>query len=181
MLSVEENEKISQVGRGSAMGNLVRRYWIPFLEASELSEPDGDPIRVFLAGERLVAFRDSNGKVGLVDRLCPHRRADLFFGRNEECGLRCTYHGWKYDVNGNCVDMPSEPEESNFKEKIHLRSYPVREQAGILWTYMGPDREPPGLPQLEWMSLPTSHMMIHWDIQETNFVQAIEGGIDSAH
>src|SRR5580698_7731954 len=112
MLKPEDNEKITRVGPGTPMGNLFRRYWLPVLLSSELPEPDGAPVRVRVLGEDLVAFRGTDGKVGLVDAFCPHRRAPMFFGRSEECGLRCVYHGWKFDIAGNCVDMPSEPPDS---------------------------------------------------------------------
>ena len=111
MLSREENELITRVGQGTPMGNAMRRYWIPALLSREIAEPDGPPARVRLLGEDLVAFRDSEGRIGLLEEFCPHRRVSLYFGRNEECGLRCIYHGWKFDVAGNCVDMMNEPEE----------------------------------------------------------------------
>src|SRR6185312_2341065 len=136
MLKPEDNEKITRVGPGTPMGNLFRRYWLPVLLASELPEPDCPPVRVRVLGEDLIAFRATDGKVGLVDAFCPHRRAPMFFGRNEECGLRCVYHGWKFDVEGACVDMPSEPAESNFKTKVRIGAYPTHESGGIVWTYM---------------------------------------------
>src|SRR5207253_2990312 len=134
MLSRAENELLCQVGPRSAMGDLLRRFWQPFALSTELPSVDSDPIRVRLLGEDLIAFRDSNGRVGLLAANCPHRGASLFFGRNEEEGLRCVYHGWKYDVTGACVDMPSEPAESNFKDKIHHVAYPCVERGGIVWT-----------------------------------------------
>src|SRR3954449_2043787 len=141
MLSREENELITRVGPGTPMGNAMRRYWIPACLSSEIAEPDCPPVRVKLLGEDLVAFRDSDGRIGLVDEFCPHRRVSLYFGRNEECGLRCIYHGWKFDTSGACVDMPSEPPESNFKDKVSVRAYPVREFAGTAWAYFGPTSE----------------------------------------
>src|SRR5207249_1824336 len=137
MLSKEDNELLCRVGPGTLMGDLMRQYWLPFLYSWEV-EPDGPPLRVRLLGEDLVVFRDSAGKVGMLAANCPHRGASLFFGRNEEAGLRCVYHGWKFDVAGNCMDMPSEPAESNFKEKIHHTAYPTVESAGPVWAYMGP-------------------------------------------
>src|SRR5688572_3509203 len=118
MLSKEDNELITRVGPGTPMGNFMREYWVPALLSSELPSADSDPLRVLLLGEKLIAFRDSNGKIGLMDQACPHRGASLFFGRNEECGLRCVYHGWKFDAEGNCVDMPNEPAESDFRTKV---------------------------------------------------------------
>src|SRR5216110_1404077 len=135
MLPPKENELITRVGAGTPMGNAMRRYWIPACLSSEIAEPDSPPVRVKLLGEYLVAFRDSDGRIGLIEEFCPHRRVSLWFGRNEECGLRCVYHGWKFDVEGNCVDMPSEPAESNFKNKVRARSYPVRERGGVIWAY----------------------------------------------
>ncbi|MBV8084922.1 MAG: Rieske 2Fe-2S domain-containing protein, partial [Chloroflexi bacterium] len=123
MLSVEENKLISQTGPGTPMGELWRRFWIPAFVSSELDATDGDPLRTRLLSEDLVAFRDTNGKVGVIEAFCPHRRAPMFFGRNEECGLRCVYHGWKFDYTGACVDMPSEPPESNFKDKVKIKAY----------------------------------------------------------
>ena len=138
MLTSEDNELLCRVGPGTPMGDLMRQYWIPVLLTSELPEPDGPPMRVRLLGENLIAFRDTSGKVGLIQNPCPHRGASLFFGRNEEEGLRCVYHGWKFDVAGACVDMPTEPAESNFKEKVRARAYPCVERNGVVWTYMGP-------------------------------------------
>ncbi len=131
MLPPKENELITRVGQGTPMGDTMRRYWIPACLASEIAEPDSPPVRVRLLGEDLVAFRDSEGRIGLIDELCPHRRVSLFFGRNEECGLRCVYHGWKYDVEGNCVDQLNEPEEHQFKHHIHITAYPTVELGGL--------------------------------------------------
>jgi phthalate 4,5-dioxygenase oxygenase subunit len=181
MLTTEENERLTRVGRGTPMGELVRRFWLPFLLDSDLSGPDCPPVRVTLLGERLVAFRDSSGRIGLIDRACAHRCADLFFGRNEEDGLRCTYHGWKYDVEGRCVDMPTEDATNTFKNNIKLTAYPVRERAGVLWTYMGPKEQTPELPEFEWARVPPLHRFVSWNFQQNNFVQAIDGGIDTVH
>ena len=148
MLSLADNELMTRVGAGTPMGNLMREYWIPFLFSWEI-EADGSPERVRLLGEDLVAFRDSSGKVGLIAENCPHRGASLYFGRNENGGLACIYHGWKFDVNGACIEMPSEPATSNFHEKVHPVSYPIVEKAGFIWTYMGPAKTPPPLPALE--------------------------------
>ena len=181
MLSVEDNERLARVGRGTPMGSLMRRFWIPFMVQHDLPEPDGPPVRVTLLGESLVAFRDTGGRVGLVERRCAHRRADLFFGRNEEEGLRCTYHGWKYDVTGRCVDMPTESAESTFADKVSIVAYPVRERAGVLWTYMGPKEFTPEMPEFEWANAPDANRYVSWNVQECNFAQAIEGGIDTIH
>ena len=128
MLNQQDNELLTRVGPGTPMGNLMRQFWLPVGLSSELPEPDCSPVRIMILGEELVAFRDTTGSVGLLDNYCPHRRASLFFGRNEECGLRCVYHGWKFDATGACVDMPSEPAESNFKDKVKIKAYPVRER-----------------------------------------------------
>jgi phthalate 4,5-dioxygenase oxygenase subunit len=181
LLTREQNERLARTGHGTEMGTLLRRYWIPALLAEEIPEPDCPPVRVQLLGERLIAFRDSSGRLGLLDEFCSHRTASLFFGRNEECGLRCAYHGWKYDVDGNCVDMPSEPPESRFREKIKQTAYPCVERGGVIWTYMGPPDKQPDLPELEWATLPDSQVFVSKRLQETNYMQAMEGGIDSSH
>ena len=181
MLKREENEYLTQTDPGTPMGDFMRRFWTPFMLSDEIAEPDGEPVRVRLLGEDLLAFRDTNGQVGLVDRFCPHRRVSLFFGRNEACGIRCVYHGWKFDVDGNCVDLPSEPADSTFKDKIKLKAYPVREKAGIVWAYMGPKELMGGLPELEWMELPEDYRYMSRWYQESNYAQAVEGEIDSAH
>ncbi|MGW0288487.1 Rieske 2Fe-2S domain-containing protein [Streptomyces tuirus] len=181
MLTPEQNERLVRTDRGTEMGTLLRRYWIPALLAEEIPEPDCPPVRVKLLGENLIAFRDTQGRIGLLDEFCSHRTASLFFGRNEECGLRCAYHGWKYDVEGNCVDMPSEPPASRFHEKIKQTAYPCVERGGVIWTYMGPPELEPELPELEWATLPPENVFVSKRLQETNFMQAMEGGIDSSH
>ena len=181
MLTFQENETLARVGPGTSMGAVMRRYWMPTLLSWELPEPDCPPIRVRLLGEDLVAFRDTSGDVGILDNYCPHRRASLFFGRNEECGLRCVYHGWKFDVNGDCVDMPSEPAESNFKDKVKITAYPTAEFGGMVWTYMGPrDLQPPP-PTMEWTQVPDLHRGTTKVVQRCNWLQGLEGGIDSVH
>jgi phthalate 4,5-dioxygenase len=181
MLSREENELLTQTNQGTPAGNYFRRFWLPALLPSELPSSDCAPVRVRLLGEDLIAFRDTNGKVGLVDEACPHRRASLFWGRNEECGLRCVYHGWKFDVSGTCVDMPNEPDEYRFQNKVRITAYPTREYGGMIWTYMGDPEQEPELPKLEWARVPESHRHISKRLQENNYLQAIEGGIDSSH
>jgi len=159
----------------------MRRYWIPALLARELPEPDGPPVRVKLLGEELVAFRDTRGRVGLLDEHCPHRLASLFLGRNEECGLRCVYHGWKFDVEGRCVDMMNEPEGLRFEHKIRILAYPTVEEGGVIWAYLGPpDRRPP-LPRFAWTQVPATHLHVSKVIQESNWLQGLEGGIDTSH
>jgi phenylpropionate dioxygenase-like ring-hydroxylating dioxygenase large terminal subunit len=163
------------------MGELFRRFWIPALLADELPAPDCAPLRLSLLGEDLVAFRDSEGRVGILDAYCAHRRSRMFFGRNEESGLRCIYHGWKYDVAGQCVDMPTEPADSPFKDRVRIKSYPAREWGDVVWAYMGPAELTPELPQFEWCRLPTSHRMVSRWIQECNYLQGVEGEIDPTH
>ena len=163
------------------MGNLLRHFWMPALLEEELIEPDGAPVRLRLMGEDLVAFKDTEGKIGILDAYCAHRRANLYFGRNEECGLRCVYHGWKYDVLGKCMEVPSEPKESGFCEKIGLTSYPCVERGGIIWTYMGPAERQPPEPAFEWTTVPESQRYHTKRWEECNYLQALEGGIDSSH
>jgi phenylpropionate dioxygenase-like ring-hydroxylating dioxygenase large terminal subunit len=181
MLSREDNERLTRVERGTPMGTTMRRYWIPALLARELPEPDGPPVRVRLLGEDLIAFRDTRGRIGLLDEFCPHRRASLFFGRNEECGLRCVYHGWKYDVDGRCVDMMNEPAELQFKDKIFIASYPTVEVGGVVWAYLGPPERKPAPPDFAWTRVPATHIQVSKVIQECNWLQGLEGGIDTSH
>jgi len=179
MLSRQDNELLTQVGPGTPMGDTMRRYWIPALLAWELPEPDCPPVRVKLLGEDLIAFRDTQGRIGLLDEFCPHRRVSLFFGRNEECGLRCVYHGWKFDADGRCVDQMNEPE--SFAHKVHITSYPTVEAGGIVWAYMGPADLRPALPLFGWTQLPATHRHVSKVIQETSYLQGVEGGIDTSH
>ncbi|MDD9917758.1 MAG: Rieske 2Fe-2S domain-containing protein [Rhodospirillaceae bacterium] len=179
MLTQEQNERLVRVGPETPMGDLFRLYWIPFYPAEGL-EADGQPKRVKLLGEDLVAFRDSAGRPGLIANACPHRGAPLMFGRNEECGLRCVYHGWKFDVEGQVVDMPAEPQNSGLQDTVRAKTYPCRERNGVLWTYMGPGAPPP-LPQFEWNLVPVENVFVSFRVQECNWLQALEGEIDSAH
>ena len=132
------------------MGQLMRRHWIPACLSEEVVEADGDPVPVRLFGEDLVVFRDSDGRLGVLDRYCPHRRASLVFGRNEDCGLRCLYHGWKMDVEGNVIEMVSEPAESTMAQKVKHRAYPVEEWGGFVWAYMGPKETMPAFRPPQW-------------------------------
>src|SRR5262245_1376867 len=181
MLTHEENQLITHIGAGTPMGDTMRRYWIPALLAWELPEPDCPPVRVKLLGEELVAFRDTEGRVGLLGEFCPHRGASLFFGRNEECGLRCAYHGWKFDVGGRCVDMMNEPEELSFKHKIRQTSYPTVEHGGLIWAYLGPAGLEPPPPKFAWTQAPATHRHVSKVNQECNCLQALEGGVDTSH
>jgi phenylpropionate dioxygenase-like ring-hydroxylating dioxygenase large terminal subunit len=181
MLSREDNALLTRVGPGTPMGSLLRCFWLPFALARELAGADCDPLRVRLLGEDLVAFRDSTGTPGLLAANCPHRGASLFFGRNEEGGLRCVYHGWKFDTSGTCLDMPNEPAESDFKHKVGAVAYPVQERGGVLWAYLGPPADVPGPPELEWTHVPASHRYVSKRIQACNYLQNVEGEVDSSH
>jgi phenylpropionate dioxygenase-like ring-hydroxylating dioxygenase large terminal subunit len=181
MLSAEDNEMLARTGPGTPMGDLFRRFWIPVLLSQELSEPDGPPVRVKVMGEDLVAFRDSRGRVGLAEPHCPHRGANLFFGRNEKNGIRCAFHGWKFDVDGNCVDMPSVPDSANYCKAIKLKTYPTREWGDMIWAYMGPGDTVPDIAALEFAMVPANHRFVSKKLQECNWAQACEGGLDTAH
>ena len=181
MLSVAENERITRVGKGTPAGEYLRRYWWPACLAKELPENDGAPLRVRLLGEDLIAFRDTEGNVGLVDAYCPHRRAPLFFGRNEECGLRCVYHGWKFDRHGDCVDMPSEPAGTTLQAKVKILAYPCIEKGGVIWTYMGDKDKQPPEPDYEWTRAPQTHRFVSKTFENCNWLQTLEGGLDTAH
>jgi phthalate 4,5-dioxygenase len=180
-LRAQQNEFITRTGPGTPMGEMFRRYWTPVLMAEELPANDCPPVRVKVLSERLVAFRDSLGRYGLIDEFCAHRGVSLWFGRNEECGLRCPYHGWKFDFTGQCIEVPSEPEESGFAKKIKLRSYPLVERGGVLWTYMGPAQDQPPLPEWEFATVAPEQRFVSKRLQECNWLQAMEGGIDSSH
>lgn len=179
MLTREENEYMCRVGPGTPMGNLLRRYWIPALPSSELPEPDSDPVTFRRLGEDLIAFRNSEGVVGVLDELCTHRGASLKFGRVEDCGIRCLYHGWKYGVDGTIHETPNHP-NSRFRQKIKAPSYPVFEGGDIVWIYMGPAELMPKPPNYRWVE--GTNRRVHEFIQPNcNFVQALEGGLDSSH
>jgi phenylpropionate dioxygenase-like ring-hydroxylating dioxygenase large terminal subunit len=184
MVTPEENEKLTRIGPGTPMGELMRRYWIPAAMSSEI-EADGPPLRLMLLGEQLVAFRDSAGRVGILDHACPHRCASLFYGRNEEGGLRCIYHGWKFDVEGRCLDMANVPPQQDFKAKIRATAYKTAERNGIVWTYMGPldekTGEPPALPAIEATLLPAQAVTFNWMQRECNWLQVLEGDLDTSH
>ena len=181
MLRKEYNDLLTQTDPETPMGDMFRQYWIPALLAKELPEDDCPPVRVKLLGERLIAFRDSHGRYGLMDEFCAHRGVSLWFGRNEEGGLRCPYHGWKYDTSGQCIEVPSEPESSGFCQKVRLKSYPCVELGGVIWTYMGPKEHMPPLPEYEWTQVADNQRYLSKRWQQSNYLQAMEGGIDSSH
>ncbi|HEX3059616.1 MAG TPA: Rieske 2Fe-2S domain-containing protein, partial [Usitatibacter sp.] len=180
-MKAEQNELLCRTDAGTPMGELFRRYWLPILLSWELPQPDGPQVRVKCLGERMIAFRDTNGRLGLIDEFCAHRGVSLYFGRNEECGLRCPYHGWKYDVTGQCVEVPSEPAESGYCQKIKLKSYPLHEQGGVIWVYMGPAGQEPPFPEFEFATVAPEQTYTSKRSQECNWLQAMEGGIDSSH
>ncbi len=181
MITAKQNDDLTRTGPGTLMGDLFRRYWLPALHASELPAPDSPPVRVKLLSENLIAFRDTLGRLGLIDEFCAHRGVSLWFGRNEECGLRCPYHGWKYDVSGQCVDLPSEGDSGPMRQRIKLKSYPCIEAGGVIWTYMGPPELKPAPPAFEWVSVAPERRFVSKRLQECNYLQALEGGIDSSH
>ncbi len=181
MLKPEINELLTRTGPATPMGAMFRRYWIPALLAKELPENGCPQVRVKLLSERLIAFRDSAGQYGLIDEFCAHRGVSLWFGKNEDRGLRCAYHGWKYAVTGQCVDVPSEPEGSIFPRKVKLTSYPLVKIGDVLWTYMGDPAQQPAVPQFEWVHVPEDQHYTSKRWQESNWLQALEGGIDSSH
>jgi nitrite reductase/ring-hydroxylating ferredoxin subunit len=181
MISAEDNESLTRVGAGTLMGELFRRYWLPALLCSEVAGPDCPPVRVKLLGERLVAFRDTKNQIGLVDEFCAHRGVSLWFGRNEDCGLRCPYHGWKYDVTGQCVELPSEGPDGPMRPRMKLKSYPCLELGGVVWAYLGPPGLRPDPPGIEWAHVAQERRYVSKRLQECNYLQAMEGGIDSSH
>ena len=180
MSKQKDSDELLRVGAGTPMGEMMRQYWIPAVMSSEL-ERDGAPLRLMLLGEKLIAFRDSSGRVGVMDHRCPHRCASLFLGRNEENGIRCVYHGWKYDAEGNCVDMPNAPPHQDFKDKVKAKAYRVTERNGLVWVYMGARKEAPPLPGIEASLLPEGEQQIIFAQRECNWLQALEGDIDTSH
>lgn len=202
MLSKEQNELLTRTAPGTPMGEFIRRYWVPACLSEEVPEPDCPPVQVRILGEALVAFRDSEGRIGLLDEHCSHRQTSLFYGRNEECGLRCIYHGWKYDVEGNVLDTPAEPEPlardqvdaygqagatpmgaapRRFKDKVKHPAYPTREAAGMVWAYLGPPGSEPLFPNYTWTQVPTENTYVTKALLECNYLQGLEGECDSAH
>ncbi|MSQ53112.1 MAG: aromatic ring-hydroxylating dioxygenase subunit alpha [Betaproteobacteria bacterium] len=181
MLRQDDQDLLTRTGPGTPMGELFRRFWLPALLAEELPGPDCDPMQLQLLGERLVAFKDSEGRIGILDEFCPHRRTSLFYGRNEASGLRCVYHGWKFDAGGACVDMPNEPPEYDFKHKVRIQAYEAVERAGFIWIYMGPKERRPALPDLEWTLVPADRRHAAKWFHDCNYLQVMEGDVDSSH
>jgi phthalate 4,5-dioxygenase len=187
MLSREENELLTRIGPGAPMGELMRRYWVPAAFSNQIAAPDSPPVRVRLLCEDLVVFRDTKGGVGLIDEHCPHRRASMFFGRNEDNGLRCVYHGIKFNIDGNCVDVPCVPpgtpdnQQASIQRQMKIKSYPCIERGGVVWAYMGPPEFKPEFPDLEWTRVPENQRHATRHIQECNWLQGLEGGFDAPH
>jgi phthalate 4,5-dioxygenase len=182
MLSKEDNELITKTDRGTPMGELFRRFWIPALLAEELPGADCNPVRVRIMGEDLVAFRDSKGRPGVIDAYCPHRGAPMFFGRNEEEGIRCLYHGWKFDVNGDCMEMPNIPHGETAKKRMHTMAYPTIESAGMVWVYMGPEDRKPPFPEFPYTTeVPKEQVYVTRYEINCNWLQAQEGDYDPSH
>ena len=181
MLTIEDNDRLTQVGPDKPLGRFFRRYWIPAAKLEEIAEPGGAPVRVGLLGEKLVAFRDPKGQVGLVHEFCPHRRASLVYGRNEEGGLRCLYHGWKMSHTGQVLETPAEPAGSKLAKNLSIAGYPVREAGGLLWTYMGPKALEPKFPDFPWLNLPPEKLLPVKMYQDCNYLQGLEGDLDPAH
>ena len=177
-MNKDMSEALTRVGPGTPMGNLMRRYWVPVMKGNEIPEADGPQVRVQILGEKLLAFRNTDGKACLIGEFCSHRGGSLFFGRNEENGIRCAYHGVKFDGMGQCVDVPSSPQACS---RMHIKGYPCIERGGVLWAYMGPADKQPAPPELEWCLLPESHVFVSKRLQYSNWLQAMEGGIDTSH
>lgn len=177
-MNTEMSATLTRVGADQPMGQLMRRYWVPALMSKEIPKPDGPQVRVQLLGEKLLAFRNSEGKACLIGEFCSHRGVSLYFGRNEENGIRCAYHGVKFDGDGKCVDVPSAPQACS---RMHIQGYPCIERAGVVWTYMGPPDKKPAPPELEWCTLPENHVFVSKRVQYSSYLQAMEGGIDTAH
>ena len=181
MFTKEQNDLLTQTSPGTPLGGLMRRYWLPALLSEEIPDADCAPVRVHILGEDLIAFRDPDGRIGLFAEHCSHRGMSLFYGRNEECGLRCGYHGWKYDVDGNVLETPAEGPESTFKSKVKHPVYPTHEVAGMVFAYMGPRSEMPAFPHYTWTDLPLDRTYITKSFLDCSWLQGLEGECDSAH
>jgi phenylpropionate dioxygenase-like ring-hydroxylating dioxygenase large terminal subunit len=175
------SETLVRTNPGTSLGNVMRRYWVPILLSREIADRDGPQVRVKIMGEKLLAFRDSDGHAALISEFCSHRGVSLFFGRNEQNGIRCGYHGVKFDRHGHCVDVPSLPKTREACKHLDIRAYPCIERAGIVWAYLGPKDKQPEPPNLEWCNLPEEHLFVSKRWQECNYLQAMEGGIDTSH
>ena len=180
MTTAAEGQELTRVGPGTVMGEMMRQYWLPAVGAAELVA-GGDPVRLMLLGEKLIAFREPSGRVGIMDHRCPHRCASLFYGRNEDGGIRCVYHGWKFAADGQCLDMPNLTPDQEFRSKVRAKAYPTVERAGVVWVYMGAREQVPPMPDIEAIGLPESELSINFTQRECNWLQALEGDIDTSH
>ncbi len=180
MLSSEDNELLTRVGPGTPMGALLRRFWFPILLGPEIEEPDSEPLRVKALGEFFVAFRDTQGRLGLLDARCPHRGADLSFGLNEEGGLRCPQCAWKFDVDGKILELPMEPEDSPLWKEAAATAFKIRDYGGLVWAHVGPQDDVPDLPEFEWTRVPPAQRYVSRFAVECNYMQGVEGGLDAA-
>ncbi len=180
MTTARENELLTRVGPGTKMGAVMRQYWVPVALSDEVAA-DGNPLRLMALGEQLIAFRDSSGRIGVMDHRCPHRCASLFFGRNEADGIRCIYHGWKYDVDGNCVDQPNLPPHQDFKSKVKAKAYKAVERYGVIWVHMGEQAKAPPFPDFELNDLAPNEIGVRVIQQEYNWLQGLENDIDTSH
>ena len=181
MLSAEHNELLTRTGPGTPMGELFRRFWLPVMLSEEIPAPDCPPVRLRVLGEDLLGFRDSDGRVALVDAYCPHRGAPLFFGRNEQSGIRCVYHGWKFDSDGRCLEIPNALEGEVYKDKVALTAYPAQDSGGLIWAYLGPSERRPPMPHFGWLNLPTDHYFVQKLVLDCNYLQQAEGEMDPTH
>ena len=180
MTTAQESLELTRVGPGTTMGDFMRQYWIPAAMSSELQSGQ-PPVRLMLLGEKLIGFRDKAGKVGIMDQRCPHRCASLFFGRTEDDGIRCVYHGWKFGADGQCLEQPNLTAEQNFADKVRAKAYPVQERNGVVWVYMGAAEQPPALPSFEANLMPEGETVVRMVQRECNWLQALEGDIDTSH
>jgi phthalate 4,5-dioxygenase len=179
-MNAQDIEMLTRVGPGTPLNSLMRQYWIPAVASSELV-PGGAPVRVLLLGEKLVAFRQKSGVVGILDHKCPHRCVSLFYGRNEDGGLRCSYHGWKFDTNGQCIDMPNVAPHQRFEKKVQAKAYPTYERAGLVWVYMGERSTVPPLPAMEATLVAPEDTQVSFVMRDCNWLQSLEGDIDTSH
>ncbi|MBN9390348.1 MAG: Rieske 2Fe-2S domain-containing protein [Chloroflexi bacterium] len=180
MLSKEQNELFTRVGPGTPMGNLLRQFWVPAARSAKL-EAGGAPLRVRLFGENFVAFRTPSGEAGFLEEACPHRGVSLALARNEDCGLRCIFHGWKIGMEGKVLEVPSEPVGSNLASKVRVRKIPVRDSGGVVWVWLGDGENPPQFPNFEFTELPLENVVIRKGILHSNWAGVLEGFLDSAH
>ena len=180
MTTTRENEILTRVGPGTPMGTVMREYWLPIATSDEI-KTESDPVRIMALGEALIAFRDTQGRLGVLDHRCAHRCASLFFGLNKDNGIRCVYHGWKFDVTGQCIDMPNVPPHQDSKQRVKVKSYPVTERYGLIWIYMGERAVAPPFPDFELNDLQPDEINVRLIQQEYNWLQGLENDLDTSH